>query len=288
MGTVALRYKLPFPPPPPPPQITSCPSPSWGAGGNYASIYGSGFSGTSPTLWTSGDGGVNFLIGDSWARVVSDSEIDVYADLASLASDGFVNIGVSGVACWIAVASVIPPPAPPTISLQRSSLMQVAASGSPPNGHFLSSLENGMGGGTQGLAGLSMVDSQNGTATLKFSDPISGGSPTAGGLAQISVSYISPQGASSAVDIFTVPTFGMSCYMNALETDYMTAGHCSDGQNPTSAPGITGSYCPVCLGQVQLRGSGFSANNTAIQYDPGDPKLTTFRRITPLSVPPVL
>jgi len=78
------------------------------------------------------------------------------------------------------------------------------------------------------------------------------------------VTYAAPGG--SATKSFSVPTFGISCYDIALETDYMTNGQCSNGQTPSTATGITGTYCPAFLSNVKIEGAGFSVNGTAIQY----------------------
>jgi uncharacterized repeat protein (TIGR02543 family) len=171
--------------------------------------------------------------------------------------------------CAVGYCAVAPPQVAvsgglPTITLQRQSLLQIAATGSPPNGTFFSGIYNSGGA----LAGLSMTDNHNGTAALTLSDPNNnGGAPTAGILGEVYVNYVSPRGLSSPVDSFAVPTFGMSCYYIALETDYMTNGQCSNGQPPTTASGITGTYCQAFLTDVMIQGSGFSRGGTAIQFN---------------------
>ena len=94
-------------------QITGCPSPSWVLGGNYVQILGSGFSQSTPSLSWSGNGGVDFLNGDSWVQVYSDVEIMVYADLLPLSTQGTLALTAGTAACFMAVSPLQAPPGPP-------------------------------------------------------------------------------------------------------------------------------------------------------------------------------
>lgn len=100
-------------PPPPPAQITVCPvpSPPWGSGSNSAVIGGSGFSGNTPQVSWSGNGGVNFLQSSS-ATVTSDTQINFSVSLAPVTSDGSITLGVGTAACVIPVLAA----AQPTVS----------------------------------------------------------------------------------------------------------------------------------------------------------------------------
>jgi hypothetical protein len=101
---------------PPPVVINSCGASSLGAGGNSFTIQGSGFSNTSPSMSWSGNGGVDFLQPDSSVSVISDSQINVYADLIPVTSGGSITISVASAACVIAVAAAPPPPPQVTIA----------------------------------------------------------------------------------------------------------------------------------------------------------------------------
>lgn len=120
-GTYDSTYVAsPPPPPPPPPQITLCPvpSPQWGFGSNAAVIGGSGFTGNTPQVSWSGNGGVNFLYWSS-ATVTSDSQIDLSVSLLPVTSEGSIRLGVGTAACVIAVQ---PAPPPPTVSITSASI----------------------------------------------------------------------------------------------------------------------------------------------------------------------
>jgi hypothetical protein len=247
-------------PQPPPPQInpSSCPGP-WSAGQQYGiSITGSGFTGQS--VWIYGSG-------LDWydLSVTSDSLIQGQAYVSSgIGGTTYVYLNVGSVAaCTVAPVSASPPP--PELTLQRISLMEVLATGSPSGGGFAINITPGNGGSPVGLSLTSNITAQSDDFTLV--DPPSSGAPSPGTLSAVKVKYTLPSGASTS-DSFNVPTFGMSCYKNSLELDFMNAaGQCSNGLSQPNPPNITGTFCSAFLSDVMMQGSGFSANGTAIQYD---------------------
>src|SRR5262249_49610123 len=78
---------------------------------------------------------------------------------------------------------------------------------------------------------------------------------------------------------FRVATFGLSCYILADEHDFLDAnGNCTAitifgtrysgiTTNPTGLP--AGNYCTAFLADVQLQGSGSTANGTMIHWVSG-------------------
>jgi hypothetical protein len=162
---------------------------------------------------------------------------------------------------WVMTAS----PNPVTLTLTRESLTSVLATGSPPGGRYMSQAV-AVAGGTTAQLDANTVNTTTGTITLVDpQNPLAGPSP--GGLAQISTIYIAPSGI-SALKQFTVPTFGVSCYFTASETDYMTGQACTSGSFQT-AKGVSGTYCSAFLTQVTVQGSGITRQGNPIKYNTG-------------------
>jgi 3D (Asp-Asp-Asp) domain-containing protein len=169
---------------------------------------------------------------------------------------------------------VVNPPAV-TLTLNRQLLMEYLASGNPGGGSYSESVQSLAGGSPVGLAVNSTVTLQG--IAIDFVDPpnpAGSGSPSPGGLAQISTLYIAPSGISALKD-FLVPTFGVSCYYSALENEFRTAQGCSSvtiggvtySGFITNPPNVTGTFCSAFIGQVKLQGSGQAIDGRLIQYD---------------------
>jgi hypothetical protein len=166
----------------------------------------------------------------------------------------------------------------PTVTITRQSLMQVTAAGSPQGGTF--SLVAGCLVGSCPASepqvdfspGVTAQSNPNAATLTSPTNYCVNQAPCAGALTGITATYTLPDPILilNASAQSNVVTFGMSCYMNALETDYMNgAGQCSNGQSQTNPPNITGTFCSAFLSAVRLQGSGFSANGTALQYSVG-------------------
>lgn len=97
-------------------------------------------------------------------------------------------------------------------------------------------------------------------------------------MATLTATYHVTTGATAAKS-FQSPTFGLSCYIVALENDWINAdGTCKSrtivpyvytgySTNPTGLP--AGNYCNSFLGMVRLNGSGQTRNGTKIHWQSG-------------------
>jgi len=97
-------------------------------------------------------------------------------------------------------------------------------------------------------------------------------------LGTLTATYHVTTGATAAKS-FGAPTFGLSCYIVALENDWINAdGTCKTrtippttysgySTDPTGLP--AGQYCNSFLGTVKLNGSGQTRNGTKIHYTSG-------------------
>jgi hypothetical protein len=164
----------------------------------------------------------------------------------------------------------------PTVTITRQSLTQFTATGSPQGGSFAYGVGCLIGScpGPEPLIAFSPgVTAQTNPNTAVLTSPTNSCTnqvPCPGTLAGVTATYTLPDPILilNATAQSNVATFGMSCYMNALETDYMNGpGQCSNGQSQTNPPNVTGTFCSAFLSGVKLQGSGFSANGTALQYD---------------------
>ena len=97
----------------------------------------------------------------------------------------------------------------------------------------------------------------------------------------MSTIYIAPSGI-SALKQYEIPTFGMSCYFIALETDYWNGQGCITSNGYSGAtpnqPNIPGTFCNSFLNHVMLQGSGVTRGGASIRYDAGS---DTFQPVAP-------
>jgi hypothetical protein len=167
----------------------------------------------------------------------------------------------------------------PSISVMRQSLTSTSASGSPSdragNPAFTYS--------ATGSGNVASYTTQNANAnpnTGSINAPANpGGAPTPGGLGTLTATYHLDTGATGAKS-FQSPTFGLSCYIVALENDWINAdGTCKPrtisgttysgySTNPAGLP--AGQYCNSFLGTVRLNGSGQTRNGTKIHWQSGN------------------
>jgi hypothetical protein len=149
--------------------------------------------------------------------------------------------------------------------------------------------------------------------------------PTPGLLKDFSTDYTVPDGSllvpqPGVAQTFPIPTFGVSCYNSALESDW--GGHGTDcrgteilgvnyaGTTPPNPPdvrlvGVTGPFCSAFLATLRLNGSGKLIDGTLVQHDNGivrrvdqfktadnaipimDRTIARDRKIMPKTAPPV-
>jgi 3D (Asp-Asp-Asp) domain-containing protein len=157
-------------------------------------------------------------------------------------------------------------------NITRDVLSLVTAQGSPPGGTFgLNQIDLNLGSHTTASFLSGVLTSTNPTA-VGLSDPAqSGGNTNPGALSTINLSYHAPNG-SSATKSLNAVTFGLSCYVTALENDYMYSdGSCKSLPTPwytytgsSTPPGLTASSCNSFLAEVQINGSGATAGGQAI------------------------
>jgi len=225
---------------------------------------------------------------------VSPTEITLNVTVAAGASTE--DDGVSLVGCGNTIYS--PPgtveitpsaPPPPTISLSRTNLMQVQASGAPTPGTFSFSTQAQSGTTNAGAGFAQDYSSSTNPTVLALTDPDNPdlhGRPSPGGLEQINVTYSASS--SWANDNFDVPTFGMSCYDTTRESDWGTPpSRCGSEsvkkvrysgtvKNP---PDLTGTFCSAFIEEVKIQGSGVLNSGQDIQYINGEivdvPYITT-------------
>lgn len=204
-----------------------------------------------------------------------------FAGNCKSASGTFVNAdGSSGNDTWNREG--------PDITLARSSLLKFVASGSPAGGTFDVSTSLISGGNI-----ASVVQDGGSTPTsnpdaLLLQAPAHSGAPTPGGLAKVIAKY-AVNGLEAKSDTNTVATFGMSCYMVALESDYGTAPNsCTSTRiagvtyagSVTNPNGLTGTYCKSFIANVRLQGTGQFNDGTYGNYDVGSGNINVVTSVT--------
>lgn len=177
-----------------------------------------------------------------------------------------------------------------SISLSRQSLATVIANGSPTGGLFSYTVTPAQGtsvAGIQFASGVTASSNPNTTTLTDPANPSSTGSPSPGGLASITAKYVDTVGM-SASDSFTMPTFGMSCYYTALQSDWGTAPNsCSAvtikgvkySGTVTNTNGLKGVYCSSFIAEVKLQGSAVLNTGADIQYSPTTNSISTVSSI---------
>ena len=172
-----------------------------------------------------------------------------------------------------------------SLTLQRNSRIEVQATGTPASGQFTESVSALSGSNTIALGSTVDIGS-NGTGQItKFSlvSPTNPppAPPVPGGLAQVTVSYQPPTGTAQS-KTFNAATFGMSCYLTALESDWGTSPNsCGSvrygpttysgttdlappsGHNP---PYLSGTFCTAFLRKVKNVGSAVLTDGRTIAW----------------------
>ncbi len=172
------------------------------------------------------------------------------------------NDGTSGTDSWTGMN--------PTITLSRQDLTTVQANGTPAGGTFDYPTTPVSGSNFATVVNALPTSNPN---TISLQDPPSNGAPTPGGLETITAQYT--VNSSTASDPFQVPTFGMSCYMIALESDYGTPPNsCATTRifgitysgTVTNPGGLTGTYCAAFIANLRLQGAAQLNSGQYVQY----------------------
>jgi hypothetical protein len=269
----------------------------WPAGQTTpVAMFGAGFGNSPPVgcfptnLQVSSTSNVTFCV-TNWSDVLILGTATVSADDAgetvniSVASTGyglpFAGPQSQGTASNQVQAQAGGEPSGATLTLSRPSLTQVQATATPGGGTFTEGITPLTAYGTvTSIANASTVGYGNNTQVSSFSlldppNPNGSGGPSHGGMAQVSVQYQPPSGALQSKQ-FNVPTFGMSCYNVALQSDwFVSPGVCKNvsiqhvtfTDTTTNPPNLTGTYCNSFLAEVRLQGSGVLTSGGAIQYN---------------------
>lgn len=195
----------------------------------------------------------------------------------------------------------------PTLKLERIDLMDIKATGTPnvtgtSDSSAFSYTSVSVTGSTIATVGYASGSNAQSNPTFyqltEPDNPDPKGNPSPGGLENITVRY-TVDGVSSADKSFNVPTFGMSCYSTALESDYgLPPNGCraitlfgTRYSGAVNNPGsLTGTYCLAFVEDVILNlGSGVLDNGIAVQKVNGQIGPTPDGKIhtadTPVPVP---
>ncbi len=191
----------------------------------------------------------------------------------------------------------------PVLSLSRTDLVTVQATGKPVTGGTFAYVTATAGGTT--IAPLAMAAGNTETTnpnTTTLSDPpnpAGNGAPSPGGLGRYTVNY-TVAGLTATNDKenpFQVPVFGMSCYYTTLESDWgAQPDHCKKVKihgttytgTVTDPNGYTGTFCSSFIAEVKLQGSGVTDDGTDIQYDPSTDLITAVSSINGADNTPVV
>lgn len=163
----------------------------------------------------------------------------------------------------------------PFITLARTTLTTARASGTPAGGTFAYGSE-AIGGSNHAVVAMaSGVSPTSNPNDITFTAPASGGAPTPGGLSRLIARY-QLNGTEARNNLNRVATFGMSCYMLALESDYgAQPDSCSATTiygtrytgTVTNPGGLQGTYCASFIANVRLQGSGQLNTGGYINYN---------------------
>jgi 3D (Asp-Asp-Asp) domain-containing protein len=185
------------------------------------------------------------------------------------------------------------------LSLSRSSLRVVDATGSPSGGTFSYAAQTLRGTSVAGIklaSGVSEEDNPNTANLTNPANPNSNLAPAPGGLARMTATYTLPDGGSTSKQ-FSVPTFGLSCYYTASEVDWGTPPkNCTSitikpnhyKGTVTNPLGFPGTYCSSFIAELKLQGSAYARDGRILQYDPARNKISVVTEIDGADNTPVV
>lgn len=180
-------------------------------------------------------------------------------------------------------------PAACDMSLTRDSQTQLTGRATLFGGEFglAAALLSGSTGAS--ISTPNTFDNPNTFTLTPPTSPSSKGAPSPGGLAEYEVQYACSDGGFSPIHAFDNATFGLSCYILSLQSDWGPATACKSltlkgtvysgtQVNPTGLP--AGTYCRSFLADTRLQGSGMMTNGTKIHYVSGTSPTWVFKTIT--------
>lgn len=160
----------------------------------------------------------------------------------------------------------------PAVSLVRNSLIQATATGSPTGGTFNDTIS--AASGTPVTVGYSDTSNPSTISLIDPNNPSPSGQPSPGALGSVIVNYT--LNAQTGQKIAHIPTFGMSCYDTALQSDWGSPPNsCSQitylgtvyaGSVPNPFPGGTGSVCNSFQEEIKIQGEGQLNDGTLIKW----------------------
>jgi 3D (Asp-Asp-Asp) domain-containing protein len=251
--------------------------------------------------------GNEFTLTASWGNKETDcvgfTEYMAFADDCSTAEGLWVNHGengASGTDTWVRDG----------ISLKRENLMTISASGKPYGGFFEWNVVPVMAAYKDNPIKVTYPDNYNDMTNpnlVTLEDPVNATSSYApGGLFKIYGAYTWQNLKSDYIkdpEYILVPTFGMTCYNCALESDWgdpTIPGSCksttiTEKKRKVTYSGVytpqemkaqyqydtTSSFCQAFIGKVKMEGAGrldVTKKDEALQilaYEPANPKKKT-------------
>ena len=115
----------------------------------------------------------------------------------------------------------------PTIALSGGALTSITANGTPAGGVFGFTTPLLAGANIATVAQAAGFTERSNPDQITLTAPGGGGAPSPGGLERLVAKYTA-EDVDATNDLNTIATFGLSCYMVALESDYGTVpDHCS-------------------------------------------------------------
>ena len=231
---------------------------------------------TTDNRYTGGDDCIGFVETMSFA-----------ADCAT-ASGRFRNDdGVEGAIIWGRLGANL------QLKLERNSLTTAKATAQPLGGTFAHTGTVEAGGAAPTVALVAGTKATDNPSQMEFKvpppDPKKKGAPREGGRIKLKTTY-TLNGMEVANDRNLVISFGMSCYMLALEKDYGTVpDKCKDSPRiggkihkgtVTDPKGLKGTFCASFLANVRLQGSGQLNNGEFINYAPKTKTYTKVKKVT--------
>lgn len=176
----------------------------------------------------------------------------------------------------------------PNIALTRGSLVSISATGTPSGGVFDFSTTPIAGSNAATVSQASGFTVNSNPDQIALAAPGGGGAPSPGGLETLVAKY-TVSGAEAKNDLNSLATFGMSCYMVALEADYgAVPNSCSTTRiggvtyagAVTNPNGLTGTFCASFIANVRLQGTGQLNSGSYINYNPNTATMTTVNSVT--------
>lgn len=215
---------------------------------------------------------VNTLAGGNNCDFTESMTLDATCNQA----EGFYQLGGGfGPITWTRINS---------LQMTRLGFNRASALGVPGGGMFAYTTPIESGVNVARGAFVAGTGPANNPSQIEFRTPAAPGAPAPGGRIRIDAKY-TVNGVNTFNDQNRVVTFGMSCYMVALEADYGTPpGACRETTisgvrhvgSETGLPGLPGRYCRSFTANIRLQGTGRLTAGGFVNYDVNT---KTYRRV---------